>query len=231
MAPSPVLLVHGAWGGAWAWGFVQAELEARGIASEAIDLPSRGAAPSTLADDSRAVREALDRLGGPAVLVGHSYAGAVITDAAAGNGSVKHLVYVCAVLPQEGETTMSLMGEDPVPSTLGQAIRADESGLSTLDPDGARTDLFNDVSADVADPIIALLGTHRLGVFGEPVTGLGWREHPSTYLLTTADRVFSPDLQRRMARSATTTVEIDAGHIPLLSRPAEIAEAIAAAAS
>ncbi len=230
MSPAPVLLVHGAWGGAWGWGFVQAALEELGVPSVAIDLPSRGTDATSLADDARAVRDALASLDGPAVLVGHSYSGAVITEASAGNDRVKHLVYVCAVLPEAGETTMSLMGEDPTPSTLGQAIRADEDGNSTLDPDGARADLFNDVTAEQSAPIIGLLGSHRLSVFGEPVSALGWKEHPSTYLLTTQDRVFSPELQRRMAARATSVVEIDAGHIPLLSRPAEIADAIAAAA-
>ena len=231
MSASPVLLVHGAWGGGWAWGYVQAELEKRGITSVAIDLPSRGGAPATLADDAAAVRTALDELGEPAVVVGHSYAGAVITEASAANDKVSHLVYVCAVLPDEGESTLSLMGEDPTPSTLGQAIRATDDGLSTLDPVGAKNDLFNDVTQEQADPIIAGLGTHRLSVFGEAPAGLGWKEHPSTYILTTQDRVFSPELQRRMAAKATDVVTVDAGHIPLLSRPGELADAIAAAAN
>jgi pimeloyl-ACP methyl ester carboxylesterase len=230
VSASPVLLVHGAWGGAWAWGYVQAELEQRGVTSVAIDLPSRNAAPSTMAHDAAAVRSALDELGEPAVVVGHSYAGVVITEASAGNDKVSHLVYVCAILPQEGESTMSLMGEDPTPSTIGESIRATDDGLSTMDPAGAKNVLFNDVSQETADPIIAGLGTHRLSVFGEAPTKLGWKEHPSTYVLTTQDLVFSPGLQRRMAMNATDVVTVDAGHVPLLSRPAELADVIAAAA-
>ena len=228
---APVLLVHGAWGGAWAWGYVQAELEALGVASTAIDLPSRDAAPSTLADDAAAVRTALEAFSEPAVLVGHSYSGAVVTAAAAGNAGVKHLVYVCAILPQEGQSTGSLMAEDPTPSELGSAIQASDDGMSTLEPGGAKKILFNDVSDEQAAPIIAALGPHRLSVFGEAPAGLGWKEHPSTYVVTTNDLVFSPALQRQMAASATNVVEVDAGHIPLLSRPAELAKAIAAAAA
>ena len=231
MSTSPVLLVHGAWGGAWAWGYVQAELEKLGVTSVAIDLPSRGSAPSTMADDAAAVRAALNEIGEPAVLVGHSYAGVVITEASAANDNVKRLVYVCAILPDEGQSTFSLMGEDSTPSTLGNAIKATDDGLSTLDPAGAMTDLFNDVTQEQADPIIAGLGTHRLSVFGEAPTRLGWKEHPSTFILTSQDRVFSPELQARMATNATSVVTVDAGHIPLLSRPAELAEAIAAAAA
>ena len=230
MSAAPVLLVHGAWGGAWAWGFVQAELEKLGVTSTTIDLPSAGTAPSDMADDAAAIRAALTGLGAPAVLVGHSYAGVPITEAAAGNDAVKHLVYVCAILAEEGQSTFSLMGEDATPSTLGEAIIGTDDGLSTLDPAGAKRDLFNDVSDEQAAPIIEGLGSHRLSVFGEAPTALGWKEHPSTYVLTTADRVFSPELQRRMAANAGEVVEVDAGHIPLLSRPAELAAAIAKAA-
>jgi pimeloyl-ACP methyl ester carboxylesterase len=228
---APVLLVHGAWGGAWAWGSVQAELEKRGVSSTAIDLPSRGAAPSTLADDAAAVRAALEALPEPAVLVGHSYAGAVITEASAGNDRVKELVYVCAILPEEGQSTGSLLREDPEPSRIGEAIVATDDGMSTIKPSGAKEILLNDVTDEQAAPIIAALGPHRLSVYGEAPAGLGWREHPSTYVLTTQDRLFSPALQRRMAANATRTVEVDAGHTPLLSRPAGVAEAIVAAAA
>jgi pimeloyl-ACP methyl ester carboxylesterase len=228
---APVLLVHGAWGGGWAWGYVQAELEKLGVASTTIDLPSSRTEPSTMSDDAAAVRAALDGMDEPAVVVGHSSAGIPVTEAAAGNDGVKSLVYVCAILPEAGQTTLGMMGEDPTPSKLGEAIVATEDGLSTLDPAGAKTTLFNDVTDEQAQPIIENLGTHRLSVFGEGTEQLGWQEHPSTYLLTTEDRVFSPDLQRRMAAHATTVVEVDAGHIPLLSRPAELAAAIAEAAA
>ncbi|WP_217921138.1 alpha/beta hydrolase [Miltoncostaea oceani] len=227
---TPVLLVHGAWAKGWAWGFVQAELEKRGVTSTTVDLPSADAAPSTMADDAAAIRDALAALDAPAVLVGHSYAGVPVTEASAGNDRVAHLVYVCAVLPEEGQSTGSLMGEDPSPSRVGEAIQATDDGLSTLSAEGAKEILFNDVSQETADPIIAALGTHRLSVFGEAPTALGWKEHPSTYVLTTQDLVFSPALQRRMSANAGTVVEVDAGHIPQLSRAAELADVIAAAA-
>lgn len=227
---APVLLVHGAWGGAWAWGFVQDELEKLGVDSTAIDLPSRGDDPSTMADDAAAVRAALEALPEPAVVAGHSYTGVVVTEASADNDRVKELVYVCGIMPEEGQSTMSLMGEDPTPSQLPGAIRATDDGMSTLDPEGAKRILFNDVTDQQAAPVIEALGSHRLSVFNESPTRLGWKEHPSTYVVTTEDRVFSPALQRRMARNATRVVEIDAGHIPLLSRPAELAAIIAEAA-
>lgn len=230
MSTSPVLLAHGAWGGGWAWGFVQAELEKLGVASTAIDLPMAGSAPSTMADDAAAIGAALAQFDEPAVLVGHSYCGVPITEISAGNDRVKHLVYVCAIMPEEGQSTGSMMAEDPTPSKVGEAIVATDDGLSTLTPEGAKAVLFNDVTDEQAAPIIAAMGTHRLSLFGEAPTRIGWKEHPSTYILTTEDLIFSPALQRRMAANATEVVEVEAGHIPLLSRPAELAAAIAAAA-
>jgi pimeloyl-ACP methyl ester carboxylesterase len=227
---APVLLVHGAWAKGWAWGFVQAELEKLGVRSATVDLPSAEAPPSTVSDDAAAIRAALDGLGEPAVLVGHSYSGVPVTEASAGNERVSHLVYVCAIMPEAGQTTLGLMGEDPHPSALGDSIVATEDGLSTLDRAGAKAVLFNDVSEEQAAPIIEALGTHRVSTFGEGTDAIGWKEHPSTYVLTTEDLVFSPDLQRRMAANADRVVEVDAGHIPLLSRPAEVARAIADAA-
>jgi pimeloyl-ACP methyl ester carboxylesterase len=153
-----------------------------------------------------------------------------VTAAAAGDERVSHLVYVCAIMPEAGQTTLGLMGEDPRPSALGDSIVATEDGLSTLDRAGAEAVLFNDVPPERSAPIIDALGTHRLSVFGEGTDAIGWKDHPSTYVLTTQDRVFSPDLQRRMAAHADRVVEVDAGHIPLLSRPAEVARAIADAA-
>lgn len=227
----PVLLVHGAWAGAWAWGYVQVELDALGVAHTAIDLPSRDSAPSTMADDAAAISAALDAIGQPAVVVGHSYSGIPVTQAAAANPNAAHIVYTCAAVAEVGQSTLDLMGTDPVASALGQAIRATDDGLSTLDPDGATATLFNDVSAEQAAPIVAALGTHRLSVFGEGPDALGYTDLPSTYILTTMDLVFSPELQRSMAvRAGAEVVEVEAGHIPQLSRARELAAAIAKAA-
>ncbi|MGD9570796.1 MAG: alpha/beta fold hydrolase [Thermoleophilia bacterium] len=229
---APVLLVHGAWAKGWAWGFVQAELEKLGIASTAIDLPCAEAGAGSMADDAAAIRAGLDALAEPAVVVGHSYSGVPVTEAAAAAGDrVAGLVYVCAIMPEEGQSTGGMMAEDPVPSTIGEIIRATDDGLSTLDPAGAKRVLFNDVSQETADPVIAALGTHRLSVFGEAPTAIGWRGRPTTYVLTTQDLVFSPALQRRMAANAGTVAELDAGHIPQLSRAAELAAVIARAAA
>ena len=230
MSASPVLLVHGAWTEGWAWGFVRARLAERGVWSAAIDLPSAGPLPSALRDDVARVRAALDVLDGPVVLAAHGDAGVAATEAAAGHPAVGHLVYVCAAMPAEGESTGSLMASDPVPTALAEAIRVRGDGRSWLEPAGARELLFDDVPAEASGSMVAALGTHRLSVFGEAPAAIGWREHPSTYVVATEDRVLSPDLQRRMARHATHVVELRSGHFPLLSCAGELAHTIAEAA-
>ncbi|MGX7732556.1 alpha/beta fold hydrolase [Rhodococcus sp. 2H158] len=223
----PVLLVHGAFTGAWAWRPVLGELERRGIDASAIDLPSRRAG-GTFASDVASVRGALKDLRGPAVLVGHSYAGAVITAASANNDDVARLVYVCAALPQEGESVSALMQRDPDPGQLGSAIRPTDDGMAVLDPVGAKAHLCNDATGAQATPFIESLGSHALATFGEAVHDLGWKDHPVTYLLCTRDKTFSPALQREFARHAETVVEVDSGHCPMLTRPAAVADAITA---
>jgi pimeloyl-ACP methyl ester carboxylesterase len=230
MSASPVLLVHGAWTEGWAWGFVRARLAERGVWSAVVDMPSAGPAPSALRDDVAAVRAALDALDGPVVLAGHADAGVAITEASAGHPAVGHLVYACAAMPAEGESMRALMASDPVPTRLGEAVRLRGDGLAWLEPAGARELLFDDVPAETSGSMVAALGTHRLSVFGEAPAAVGWREHPSTYVVTTEDRVLSPDLQRRMARNAGSVVELRSGHFPLLSCAGELAHVIAAAA-
>jgi pimeloyl-ACP methyl ester carboxylesterase len=225
----PVLLVHGAFTGAWAWRDVIEALRERGVSATAIDLPSQGP-KGTLAADAEAVRDELTNLREPAVLVGHSYAGNVITEAAADNDAVAHLVYVCAALPQEGESVATIMGRDPEPSQFGTAIRPAEDGTGTLDRAGAKTYVYNDATEEQAAPVLDALGSHALATFEEPVTKLGWTQHPSTYVLCTQDKAFSPALQREFAGHTTTVMEVDSGHGPMLTQPGKLADIIAAAA-
>ncbi|WP_018333536.1 alpha/beta fold hydrolase [Actinomycetospora chiangmaiensis] len=227
----PVLLVHGAFLGAWAWQEVIEALEAQGVEASAVDLTCR-TPEGSLAGDATLVRGALASLGQPAVLVGQSYGGMVITEASAGNDDVAHLVYVCAALPVEGEHVGSLLATDPHPTTLGEGIRMiGEGPMATLDPETARSVPGHDVPEAVMDEKLPLTGEHNMAVFEQEATGFGWREHPSTYVVTTQDTVFSPDLQRTMAARATRSVDIATSHFPMFSRPAELAAIIAEAAA
>lgn len=216
-----VVLVHGAWGGAWSWARVSYKLRRLGIATAVVDLPSRGP-DGGLAADVAAVRGAA---AGPVVLVGHSYGGMVITEAA-GGVEVAHLVYVCAPMPLRGQTVHGLMASDPVPSRLPELLRWQDDGTATVDPAGARTEFFGDASDVVVAPVLPALGRHLMSTFDEPATVAGWEGVPSTYVVGRQDRVLSPALQREMAANADHTVELDAAHCPMLTRPDRLVELI-----
>ncbi|MFM7685770.1 MAG: alpha/beta hydrolase, partial [Actinomycetota bacterium] len=119
--PATVVLVHGAWHGAWCWAALQHALDDRGIPSLAVDLPGHGASTLPLGDlhgDAAHVGAVLDRIDAPVVLVGHSYGGAVITQAAAERSDVAHLVYLAAFVPAAGESVISLLRSMPAAATL-----------------------------------------------------------------------------------------------------------------
>src|SRR3974390_639444 len=123
MAVRHVLLVHGAWHGAWCWEPVLPLLAERGVRAEAVDLPGRGAAPGPLGDlrlDVERVRTALDALAATAdgvVLVGHSYGGAVVTEAGA-HDAVEHLVYLAAFALDAGESCVSAFADSPAAAAI-----------------------------------------------------------------------------------------------------------------
>lgn len=136
----------------------------------------------------------------------------------------------CAALPQEGESVGAVLARDPEPGDLGSAIVPADDGTATLTREGAKASVYNDATDEQAAPALDALGTHALVTLGEPVTGLGWQQHPSTCVVTLQGRSFSPALQREFATHTTSVGEIDAGHGPMLTKPAELAAAIAVAA-
>ncbi len=227
MPPPLAVLVHGLWHGAWCWDDVRATLSDRGIASVAVDLPL-----TDLAADTAAVRAALDATGRPAVLVGHSYGGAVVTGAGT-HPLVRELVYVAAFQLDEGES-VSRTGFGDLPDTrLAEAmvVSGDEIGL---DPALGPQLLYGD-----ADPATAAACAARLRPVGRRVfrgvpEAVAWRTVPSTYVVCAADEVVHPERQRAMAARATRSVEWPCGHSPAATRPgaaaAVIAERVAAVA-
>lgn len=223
-----VLLVHGGHTGAWEWNSVITELKSRGVKATAIDMPTRQRG-KTLADDEEAVRHALTNFEGPVVLVGHSYSGAVITAASAGNERVAHLVYAAAVLPKEGQSVASsVRGEPQVEGPISPDSTDD---WVAMEPDTARIRIYNDATDDQFESVRPQLGHLSSRVLTEVPSGFGWREHPSTYLVCTLDQTYTPEVQRRFASHTTISIDIEAGHAPMLTKPVEVANAIVTAAN
>jgi pimeloyl-ACP methyl ester carboxylesterase len=231
-----VVLVHGAWHGAWCWASLQRELDRRGIPSLAVDLPGHGASVEPLADlatDAAAVSAVLGKFRRPIVLVGHSYGGAVISEADltgddAGAGStVFHLVYLAAFVVDVGESVIGLSGSMPeAPSALsGAMVIAD--GMSTIDPELAHGALYNRCDPMITPANVARLCPQPLATFTQPATRASWRHVPSTYVRCLDDQAVAPAHQDFMAARCAAIETLDTDHSPFVSMPVETAEIIA----
>ena len=232
-----VVFVHGAlvFDGAWRRSRMEEPLAALGLGSRAVELPScaapAGASGGDVGDmyaDAVAVRAALDEEDGPVVLVGHSYGGMVITDAAAGQENVEHLVYVTSVMPERDETMAGLGGSrepgpwmDPRPEDGTMVIKAE------LTPDA----FLQDCDEEAVAGALERLTRQPLAVFGQTPRAVAWREKPSTYVVCAEDRATPPEAQRKYARRAGRVVELPTGHHPMLSRPGLLARVLAEAAT
>jgi pimeloyl-ACP methyl ester carboxylesterase len=231
--PATVVLVHGAWHGAWCWSKVVPLVEAAGVAVVAVDLPGHGDRPGPPGDLYQAaahVREVLDGIEGPLVVCGHSYGGAVITEATADRAGVVQLVYLAALMPDVGEsvgTTMpdAVIGDGAVSALGGDTITRHEDGTMTVEPGAAVPALYGDCSTEDVEFALARLCPQSAASFGQSLTGAGWRDIPATYVVCTEDRAIVAGFQRAMATArATTVVELRASHSPFFSQPEAVAD-------
>jgi pimeloyl-ACP methyl ester carboxylesterase len=222
-----IVLVHGAWHGAWCWERQVAALAERGLAAVAVDLPGHGASRLPLGDlygDAAHVARVLDGIDGEVLLVGHSYGGGVITEAAASASNVAHLVYLCAYCVEEGSSLRDEARRSPTPADLNAAMRPQADGTLLLDPTIAAPALYGDCSeADIAAALVRL-GPQPMATLGQPIRTATWRTIPSTYVVCTEDRSITVDAQRVMAARCRHVVELDASHSPFLSRPDAVAD-------
>lgn len=234
-----IVLVHGAWHGAWCWATLQAELDGRGVASLAIDLPGHGASILPFGDlhaDAQYVVDVVASLATPVVLVGHSYGGAVITEAAHRLGSgptsrVRHLVYLAAFCLDAGESVMDIARHESGGQVeLGAAMIAIDGGLSVLDPEKAAPALYGDCDARTVSAALARLCPQPLATMLQPASGAPWRQVPSTYVVCTRDRSVHPGHQEYMAARCTNVVRLDTDHSPFLSMTKQTADVISGVA-
>jgi pimeloyl-ACP methyl ester carboxylesterase len=232
-----VVLVHGAWHGAWCWERVVPGLADRGVEVTAIDLPGHGDDPGSLTDlhgDAQRVREVLDAGTGPVLLVGHSYGGAVISEAG-GHDRVRELVFLAALPLDADETCLSAATSDPATAaishegrpTLGAALAVADDGTSSVKPELAAELFYGDCDDATAAWAIARLGPHRLDAMQQQPAAVAWRTKPSTYAVCADDLAIHPDLQRVLSKRCATAVEWPASHSPFLSRPELVVDLLA----
>jgi pimeloyl-ACP methyl ester carboxylesterase len=220
-----IVLVHGAWADGSCWSKVIALLQAKGFHVVAVQNPL-----TSLADDVAATKRIMALQDGPVILVGHSYAGVVITEA--GNDpKVVGLVYVAAFAPGDGESINSVSKPYP-PAPLGGELRPDAQGFLTATPKGIAEDMAQDLPASEQQILTATQGQTSSSVFGATVTTAAWKSKPSWALIAGNDRAIPPQLEKDEAATIkATAITVPANHLAMLSHPKEVAELIEQAAA
>jgi pimeloyl-ACP methyl ester carboxylesterase len=226
-SPKPtVVLVHGAFADGSSWSRVIPILESEGYTVIAVQNPL-----TSLADDVATTKRVIDAQKGPVIVVGHSYGGAVITAAAAGNPNVKALVYIAAFAPEANEV-LAAPAANYAPPPLNAALVPDAAGFLYVDRTKFRDALCKDLPEEDARVAEATQKPVSGSVFTAVVPGAAWKTIPSWYIVASEDRAINPELERFYAkRTGATMVEIKSSHVPFLSHPAEVVKVIEAAAA
>jgi pimeloyl-ACP methyl ester carboxylesterase len=226
-----VVFVHGACvkDGSWWWHPTAELLAERGVASDAPVLPScgetdepPGARGPGLAEDVASVRHVLTASAEPTVVVAHSYGGIVTAEAAAGVDAVRHLLLVSSYLPEVGQSLSSFGGEAPAPF-----LDIDpEGGTFGVRPEALVETFLQDCDPEIQRQAMDRTARQSLAVLQQPVKSAAWRHVPSTYVVCVQDKGTPANRQREFAGRAAGVVELDAGHHPFLSRPADVCDLI-----
>ncbi len=200
-------------------------LAKHGVETVAVPLPSCGEAGEQLGDlhdDVKACRRAIVEVGGPVVLLGHSYGGMVITEAGA-DERVARLLYVTSVIPDDGQSQAELTGAEPAPW-----LDPGHDGTIGVHPDLIREFFLQDCDEEATEGALSRLTRQSAVPFTQSPGRIGWRERPATYIVCTEDLATPAEVQRRRVQGDTRVIEFRAGHHPFLSRPEAFAATIAA---
>lgn len=219
-----IVLVHGAFADGSSWSDVIPLLQAKGYHVTAVQIPL-----TSLADDVAATRRVLERQNGDVLLVGHSWAGAVVTEA--GNApNVKGLVYLSALVPDAGESAGELLAKRNSPM---QGLTPDKNGFVWLDDPAAYAHVMAaDVPAARVAQLAAIEKPIAARVFGDKVTDAAWTSRPSWYLVTEGDNALPTAVQTWLSQHiGATTKTIASSHMSMISHPEVVADFIAEAAS
>jgi len=218
-----IVLVHGAFADGSSWARVIPILQARGYNVTAVQIPL-----TSLADDVAATRRALAQQKGPVILVGHSWAGVVITEAGT-DPQVAGLVYVAAFAPDRGEAVGELGKPYPPPPVVPIA---DKQGFLSLSTETVVKHFASDLPEKEARVVAAVQGPISSSAFGARVSAAAWKTKPSWYVVSALDEAIAPDEERFFAkRMKASTTELKASHLAMLSKPNEVAAVIIDAAA
>ena len=220
-----IVLVHGAFADGSSWAKVIPILQANGYTVTAVQIPL-----SSLADDVAATHRALAQQQGPVILVGHSWAGVVITEAGM-DPKVAGLVYVAAFGPDQDEAVGELGKAYPPPPALAAPI-VDKQGFMSLPTDAVVKYFASDLPASEARVLAATQGPIAVSAFGARVSGVAWKTKPSWYIVSKLDSAIAPDEERFFAkRMKATTTELNTSHLAMLSQPKAVATVLMDAAA
>jgi pimeloyl-ACP methyl ester carboxylesterase len=219
-----IVLVHGAFADGSGWEGVYNILKKRGYNVSVVGNPNTG-----LADDVAATKRVIEKQNGPVILVGHSYGGAIITEAG-NDDKVAGLVYVTAFVPDAGETLLSLLQAGPPAPNSG--ILPPENGFVWYDKAKFHSGFCADLSKEKADFMYAAQVPVAASVFGSSVSKAAWKTRPSWYIVGTEDQTIPPDGERFMAKRAGAKItEVKgASHVVFISQPKIVADVIETAA-
>jgi pimeloyl-ACP methyl ester carboxylesterase len=218
-----VVLVHGAFADGSGWQAVTKILENDGFKVSVVQPPE-----TSYADDQKYTKAAIDAMGGPVVLVGHSYGGSVITEAG-NNPNVSALVYIAAFALDDGESCASI--EQAVPQA-SKAFKADNNGLWWIEEAHFVADFAADIPRDEAEFMAISQVPISTDAFTHKVSNPAWKHKPTWYMVASADRSINPQQERMMAKRANAkTVEVNSSHVAYMSHSKEAAKLIEDAAT
>ena len=219
-----IVLVHGAFADGSSWSRVIPLLEAKGLHVVSVQLPL-----TSLADDVATTKRAIALQDSPVVLVGHSYGGAVITEA--GNDpKVARLVFVAAFAPDTGESVIQLIQRFPIPP-LNSQLTQDSAGFLSVTPTGIAEDFAQDTSKAEQRLLTATQGPLNVSALFATIDSAAWRTKPAWFVVASDDRAIAPDLERTEAGTmGAATITLDSSHVAMISHPFAVAALIEKAA-
>jgi pimeloyl-ACP methyl ester carboxylesterase len=221
--PAPiknVVLIHGAFADGSSWSKVIPLLQAKGLHVVSVQIPL-----TSFDDDVAATKRVIEAQDGPVLLVGHSYGGVVISEA--GNEpKVAGLVYVAAFAPDSGENIVEISKSFPKPPGM-DTLAPQADGFLLLTPQGVKENFAQDLTESEKNILVAVQPYTAGAIFGAKVTKAAWHDKPTSYIVSSNDRMISPEQEKSMAKqmNAATTV-LPASHVVMLSHPKEVAEVI-----